>query len=371
VALPVLFEGEIRAVIELASFSRFSETHLSFLDQLTESVGVVMNTISATALTEELLTQSQELSAERLQTNDQLEQKALLLSEQNEEVERQKRKMDVATAALEQKADQLALTSRYKSQFLANMSHELRTPLNSMLILSEQLSENDEHNLSPKQVEFAATILGAGNDLLALINDILDLSKIESGMLTADVGEVSFESLEDNTRQTFEPVARAKRLAFTVDLDPDLPRAIQTDSARVQQVIKNLLSNAFKFTERGTVGMAVSVATGGWSIDHETLNRAGTVISFAVSDTGIGIPADKQAVIFEAFQQADMTTSRRFGGTGLGLSISREIATLLGGEIGLVSHAGGSCFTLYLPLRYRRPANIAVVEPTVTPPVEP
>ena len=358
VVLPVLFEGDVKAVIELASFDRFSDTHLSFLDQLTESVGVVMNTISATARTEELLTQSQALSAERLQTNDQLEQKALLLSEQNEEVERQKQEMDVATAALQQKAEQLALTSKYKSQFLANMSHELRTPLNSMLILSEQLAENDDNNLSPKQVEFATTILGAGNDLLALINDILDLSKIESGMLTADLGEVSFEQLEDNTRQTFEPVARAKRLAFTVDLDPGLPRSMHTDSARLQQVLKNLLSNAFKFTERGSVGMAVSVATGGWSPDHEALNRADTVISFAVSDTGIGIPADKLAVIFEAFQQADMTTSRRFGGTGLGLSISREIATLLGGEIGLSSEPRqGSCFTLYLPLKNRRPAG--------------
>ena len=374
VVLPVLFEGDVKAVIELASFNRFSDMHLSFLDQLTESVGVVMNTIAATARTEELLSQSQALSAERLQTNDQLEQKARLLSEQNEEVERQKQEMDIATTALQQKAEQLALTSKYKSQFLANMSHELRTPLNSMLILSEQLSENVDHNLSPKQVEFAATILGAGNDLLALINDILDLSKIESGMMTADVGEVSFEGLEDNTRQTFEPVARAKGLAFGVDLDLELPRSIHTDSVRLQQVLKNLLSNAFKFTEQGSVAMAVSVATGGWSRDHETLNRAGTVISFSVSDTGIGIAADKQAVIFEAFQQADMRTSRRFGGTGLGLSISREIANLLGGEIGMTSQPGqGSCFTLYLPLRYRQPGVDASAEPAVAPhePVQP
>jgi signal transduction histidine kinase/DNA-binding response OmpR family regulator/HAMP domain-containing protein len=368
VALPVLFEGDVKAVIELASFNRFSDMHLSFLDQLTESVGVVMNTISATALTEELLIQSQALSAERLQTNDQLEQKAKLLSEQNEEVERQKRNMDMATAALEQKAEQLALTSKYKSQFLANMSHELRTPLNSMLILSEQLSENDDRNLSPKQVEFAATILAAGNDLLALINDILDLSKIESGMIKADVGAVSFEELEADTRQTFEPVARAQRVALVVDLDPGLPRSIHTDSPRLQRVLKNLLSNAFKFTQRGSVRLTVSVATDGWSPDRDSLNRAGIVISFAVSDTGIGIPADKQAVIFEAFQQADMTTSRRFGGTGLGLSISREIATLLGGEICLSSQSGkGSCFTLYLPLRVRRPGSGPAEEPGVGP----
>jgi len=358
VVLPVLFEGDVKAVIELASFSRFSETHLSFLDQLTESVGVVMNTIAATARTEELLTQSQALSAERLQTNDELEQKARSLSEQNAEVERQKQEMDVATAALEQKAAQLTLTSKYKSQFLANMSHELRTPLNSMLILSEQLSENDAGNLTPKQVEFATTILGAGNDLLTLINDILDLSKIESGMMTAEVAEVTFGEIEDSTRQTFAPVARARGLAFSVELDAALPRSIRTDAARLQQVLKNLLSNAFKFTARGSVIMEMGVATAGWSPDRDALNKAGTVIRFAVLDTGIGVAADKQAVIFEAFQQADMTMSRRFGGTGLGLSISREIATLLGGEIVLTSQPDvGSCFTLYLPLSYHAPTG--------------
>ena len=356
--LPVLFEGDVKAVIELASFDRFSETHLSFLDQLTESVGVVMNTISANALTEELLSQSQALSAERLQTNDQLEQKARLLSEQNEEVERQKQEMDVATAALQQKAEQLALTSKYKSQFLANMSHELRTPLNSMLILSEQLAENDDSNLSPKQVEFATTILGAGNDLLALINDILDLSKIESGTMTADIGRMSFDDLEADIRQTFEPVARAVASAFGIELDDALPRSMYTDSARLQQVLKNLLSNAFKFTQRGTVRMTVGVAIAGLGPRPRNARPALRRSLLLRSQTpGIGIPADKQAVIFEAFQQADMTTSRQFGGTGLGLSISRELANLLGGEIGLTSQPGqGSCFTLYLPLRTRRPA---------------
>src|SRR5579859_943032 len=273
VVLPVLFEGDVKAVIELASLDRFSDAHLSFLDQLTESVGVVMNTISATALTEELLSQSQALSAERLQTNDQLEEKARLLSEQNVEVERQKQEMDVATAELQQKAEQLALTSKYKSQFLANMSHELRTPLNSMLILSEQLAENEDSNLSPRQVEFATTILGAGNDLLALINDILDLSKIESGTVTAEISRMSFDDLESEALQTFDPVARTKRLAFTVELDPELPRAIQTDTTRLQQVLKNLLSNAFKFTERGAGQMAVGIATAGWSRDHASLNQ--------------------------------------------------------------------------------------------------
>jgi signal transduction histidine kinase/CheY-like chemotaxis protein len=363
VVLPVLFEGDVKAVIELASFERFSDTHLSFLDQLTESVGVVLNTISATARTEELLIQSQALSAERLQTNDQLEQKARLLSEQNEEVERQKQEMDVATAALEQKAEQLALTSKYKSQFLANMSHELRTPLNSMLILSERLAENDEHNLTARQVEFATTIRGAGDDLLALINDILDLSKIESGTITANVARMSFDDLEADLRQTFEPVARSRALTFAIDLKDDLPHSMYTDLVRLEQVLKNLLSNAFKFTQRGTVSLAVSVATQGWSRGHETLDDAETVIGFAVSDTGIGIPADKQAIIFEAFQQADMTTSRHFGGTGLGLSISRELANLLGGEIGLTSHPDkGSCFTLYLPLRHRRLGSELLME---------
>jgi signal transduction histidine kinase/CheY-like chemotaxis protein len=358
VVLPVLFEGDVKAVIELASFERFSDTHLSFLDQLTESVGVVLNTISATARTEELLIQSQALSAERLQTNDQLEQKARLLSEQNEEVERQKQEMDVATAALEQKAEQLALTSKYKSQFLANMSHELRTPLNSMLILSERLAENDESNLSARQVEFATTILGAGNELLALINDILDLSKIESGTITADLARMSFDALEADLRQTFEPVARSRELALVIELEDDLPQSMNTDLARLEQVLKNLLSNAFKFTQRGTVRLVIGVATEGWTRGHQTLDHAETVIGFAVSDTGLGIPADKQAIIFEAFQQADMTTSRQFGGTGLGLSISRELANLLGGEIGLTSHPGnGSCFTLYLPLKHGRPAD--------------
>ena len=363
VVLPVLFEGDVKAVIELASFEQFSETHLSFLDQLTESVGVVLNTISATARTEELLIQSQALSAERLQTNDQLEQKALLLSEQNKEVERQKQEMDVATSALEQKAEQLALTSRYKSQFLANMSHELRTPLNSMLILSERLAENDESNLSARQVEFATTILGAGNELLALINDILDLSKIESGTIPPDLARMSFDGLEADLRQTFEPVARSRDLALVIELEDDLPHSMSTDLARLEQVLKNLLSNAFKFTQRGTIRLVIGVATEGWTRGHETLDRAETVIGFAVSDSGVGIPADKQAIIFEAFQQADMTTSRQFGGTGLGLSISRELANLLGGEIGLTSDPGkGSCFTLYLPLEHGRPGTDPGVE---------
>jgi signal transduction histidine kinase/DNA-binding response OmpR family regulator/HAMP domain-containing protein len=353
VVLPALFEGETRAVIELASFDRFSETHLSFLDQLTESIGIVLNTLAANLRTEELLKQSQALTTELQQTNLELEEKARLLSEQNEEVERQRREVEEARRALEQKAEQLALTSKYKSQFLANMSHELRTPLNSLLILSQQLAENPEGNLSPRQVEFASTIRSAGDDLLALINDILDLSKIESGTTAVDIGQVRFRDIADDVERTFRQVAVQRGLDFAIDVDPNLPRTIRTDAARLQQVLKNLLSNAFKFTEQGRVSLKIARVERGWGHDHETLNRARAVVAFTVTDTGIGIPAEKQSIIFEAFQQADMDTSRRFGGTGLGLSISREIAYLLGGEIALLSSPGvGSTFTLYLPLSH-------------------
>jgi HAMP domain-containing protein/CheY-like chemotaxis protein/signal transduction histidine kinase len=360
VVLPALFEGETMAVIELASFDRFSQIHLTFLDQLTESIGIVLNTIAANMRTEELLKQSQALTMELQerqqelqQTNQELQDKARLLSEQNAEVERRSRELDEARSALEQKAEQLALTSKYKSQFLANMSHELRTPLNSLLILSQQLAENPDGNLTPKQMDFASTIRASGEDLLVLINDILDLSKIESGTTAIDVGQVTFRDIQEDVERTFRQVATQKGLDFAVDIESGLPRAITTDSTRLLQVLKNLLSNAFKFTDQGRVSLRVSPATHGWSPDHESLNRARLVVSFTVTDTGIGISHEKQSVIFEAFQQADMDTSRRFGGTGLGLSISREIALLLGGEIGVVSAIGqGSSFTLYLPVSY-------------------
>jgi signal transduction histidine kinase/CheY-like chemotaxis protein/HAMP domain-containing protein len=353
VALPALFEGETRAVIELASFDHFSETHFSFLDQLTESIGIVLNTLAANLRTEELLKQSQALTTELQQTNLELEEKARLLSEQNEEVERRRREIEEARHALEQKAEQLSLTSKYKSQFLANMSHELRTPLNSLLILSQQLVENPDGNLLPKQVEFAGTIRSAGEDLLTLINDILDLSKIESGTTAIDLGQVKFRDIADDVERTFRQVALQRGLDFTIDVDPGLPRTLRTDAARLQQVLKNLLSNAFKFTDQGRVTLRIGRVERGWSQDHEVLNRARGVVAFSVTDTGIGISPEKQSIIFEAFQQADMDTSRRFGGTGLGLSISREIAFLLGGEIGVVSSLGdGSTFTLYLPMSY-------------------
>ncbi|MBD3559400.1 response regulator, partial [Planktothrix sp. FACHB-1355] len=388
VVLPILFEGQVTAVIELASFNRFSEIHLTFLDQLTESIGIVLNTIAAGMRTEELLKQSQSLTeelqsqqkeltetnkqleqkAKSLQTseellknqqeelqktNAQLQEKALLLSSQNEEVERKNREIDLARLALEEKATQLALTSKYKSEFLANMSHELRTPLNSLLLLSGLLTQNNDSNLTEKQIEYAETIHAAGTDLLALINDILDLAKIESGTMSVQLEHLPFSELKNFIERTFIQVAQERKLKFTIDFHPALPSAIYTDIKRLQQILKNLLSNAFKFTQQGEVRLSVAVVNEGWGIDHEELNRAKQVIAFAVSDTGIGIEPSKQKVIFEAFQQADGTTSRKYGGTGLGLSISREIARLLGGKIMLVSQLGkGSTFILYLPQNY-------------------
>ncbi|MBC7928557.1 MAG: response regulator, partial [Bryobacteraceae bacterium] len=354
VVLPVLFEGEAKAVIELASFQRFSDIHLSFLDQITQSLGIVLNTIAATMRTEELLKQSQALTEQLQKINAELEEKAQLLAEQKTEVETKNREVEQAKAALEEKAEQLALTSKYKSEFLANMSHELRTPLNNLLILAQMLAENAEKNLIAKQVRFAETIHSSGTDLLALINDILDLSKIESGKMDVEIGSVRFADLRDYCSRTFRHVADGKSLEFHIDLDPNLPpETIHTDAKRLQQVLKNLLSNALKFTERGSVKLHIKSAVGGWSQNHPLLNRSKSVIAFSVTDTGIGIPQDKQRIIFEAFQQADGTTSRKYGGTGLGLSISRELARLLGGEIRLQSAPGvGSTFTLYLPQVY-------------------
>jgi CheY-like chemotaxis protein/signal transduction histidine kinase/HAMP domain-containing protein len=369
IVLPVQFEGEVKAVIELASLGSYTASQLAFLDQLTSNIGIVLNSIEATMQTEALLEQSQKLAAElqtqqkELQTtNEQLGQKAQQLADQNAEVERKNQQIEQARRALEDKAEELALTSKYKSEFLANMSHELRTPLNSILILGQQLSDNPEQNLSPKQVEFARTIHSAGTDLLNLISDILDLSKIESGTVTVEPAEVFFNTLLETVARPFRHDAETRSLTFDVHLDPKLGRSLVTDQKRLQQVLKNLLSNAFKFTEAGGVRLSVSAVSAGWSSDHPILRQGSTAISFEVSDTGIGIAAEKQKIVFEAFQQADAGTSRKYGGTGLGLAISRELSSLLGGEIQLRSTPGlGSTFTLYLPIKYAGP-SLAVRE---------
>ncbi len=391
VVLPVLFEGETKAVLELATFDEFDEIRLTFLEQLAESIGIVLNTIAANMRTEELLKQSQALTEslqaqqealtetnKRLEqqtrslqqseellrkqqdelqsTNAELEVKAHLLAGQKAEVEQKNKEVEQAKVALEDKAEQLALISKYKSEFLANMSHELRTPLNSLLILSQILTENVDGNLTTKQVGFAQTIHSSGSDLLDLINDILDLSKIESGTMAVDIAPVAFSEVRKFVESTFQQVADLKDLRFTVEIDPGLPPALQTDTKRLQQVLKNLLSNAFKFTERGGVSLKAALAGSGWNPEQELLNAANAVVAFTVSDTGIGIPREKHGVIFEAFQQGDTGTSRKYGGTGLGLSISRQITRLLGGEIRIESTPGeGSTFTLYLPLLYPVP----------------
>jgi HAMP domain-containing protein/CheY-like chemotaxis protein len=365
IVLPVLFEDRVKAVIELASLSQFTASHLAFLEQLTSNIGIVLNSIEATMQTESLLKQSQQLATELQtqqkelqQTNEQLAQKAQQLAEQNVEVERKNQEIEQARRALEEKAKELALTSKYKSEFLANMSHELRTPLNSILVLGQQLAENADGNLTSKQVEFSRTIHGAGTDLLNLISDILDLSKIESGTVSVEAEEILFSNLLEMSARPFRHEAENRRLTFDLYSDPHLPRSLVTDSKRLQQILKNLLSNAFKFTEQGGVRVSVSVANRGWSEDHPVLSNSASVIAFEVTDTGIGIPQEKQRIIFEAFQQADAGTSRKYGGTGLGLAISRELANLLGGEIQLRSAPGvGSAFVLYLPKTYVGPSS--------------
>jgi signal transduction histidine kinase/HAMP domain-containing protein len=357
VVLPVLFEGETKAVIELATVDRFTEMNLAFLDQVTVSIGAVFNTIEATMRTESLLEQSQQLTVqlqirqnELQRTNEELAAQARLLAEQNAEVEWKNVEVEHARYALEEKAAELALTSKYKSEFLANVSHELRTPLNSIIVLSQQLAEHPG-GLSEKQIEFCRNINSSGADLLRLINDILDLSKVESGTITLDVEDIPFVQLRDSVDRTFRHLAEAKNLPFNVDFAEGLPQSIESDPKRLEQILKNLLSNAIKFTSQGHVNVRVDVAREGWSPGHPVLSQANQVAAFTVEDTGIGIAPEKQRLIFEAFQQADAGTSRKYGGTGLGLSISRELASLLGGEIKLASTPGqGSTFTLYMPL---------------------
>jgi signal transduction histidine kinase/HAMP domain-containing protein len=396
--MPVLFEGEVKAVIELASFLPFSQIHQLFLDQLGESVGVVLNMIAANMRTSELLEQSQSLTlelqsqsqelqqqqeelkrsnseleaqtkslraseellrdqqVELQQVNEELEEKASLLAEQNRKVEQKNDEVEAARVALEEKAEQLALSSKYKSEFLANMSHELRTPLNSLLILSKLLSDNKDGNLTPKQVEYAQTINSSGSDLLSLINDVLDIAKVEAGKMEVNPTDVSIAEIKDTLHRSFDPIAGEKKLGFTIDVASDVPATMRTDAQRLEQVLRNLLSNAFKFTREGSVSVNIRRAEKKKRFSNAALDNSPTVLAFSVTDTGMGIPKDKQRLIFEAFQQADGTTSRKFGGTGLGLSISREITRLLGGEIRVDSEPDkGSTFTLFLPVAYKDP----------------
>ncbi len=361
IVLPVLFETEIKAVIELASFDNFSETHLDFLSQLTESIGIVLNTIEANSRTENLLEQSQSLADELRRTNEELQDKAHLLVKQKDEVEEKNKEVEEARKSLEEKAAQLQLTSRYKSEFLANMSHELRTPLNSLLILAQQLFENQDGNLTQKQVQFAKTIHSCGDDLIQLINDILDLSKIESGYISTNFINVRFQEITNFVETTFKHISENKNLRFNIEMDEKLPASLETDIQRLNQILKNLLSNAFKFTDKGEVKLKIYDANHRWKQGNSSLDNAKRVVAFEIQDTGIGISKDKQNIIFEAFQQAEGSTSRKYGGTGLGLSISRGLADLLGGTIELESEVGfGSSFILYLPVEYN--ANLVKKE---------
>ena len=367
IILPVLFEKEIKAVIELASFDTFSETHLDFLSQLTESIGIVLNTIEANSRTEGLLEQSQSLADELRRINEELQDKAQLMVKQKEEVEGKNKEVEEARKSLEEKAEQLQLTSKYKSEFLANMSHELRTPLNSLLILAQQLYENHEGNLSEKQVHYAKTIHSCGDDLIQLINDILDLSKIESGYISTDFVNLKFSAITAFVETTFKHVSENKNLRFNIISDETLPLSLETDAQRLNQILKNLLSNSFKFTERGEVSLRIYDAKNNWKQSHPGLDNAKRVVAFEIKDTGIGISKDKQNIIFEAFQQAEGSTSRKYGGTGLGLSISRGLADLLGGSIELESEVGrGSTFTLFLPIEYNPVATQKEKESSLT-----
>ena len=378
VVLPVLFEGRLLGVIELATFASFTTVVMDFLNQIADLIGVTVNTISVNTKTEGLLLESQRLTAELSmrsaelearqeeleRTNEELQEKAEQLAQQNRDIEIKNSEIEEARKVLEERAEQLALASRYKREFLANMSHELRTPLNSLLILAKLLSDNNEGNLSPKQVEFADTIHGAGSDLLQLINDILDLSKVEAGKMDVRPAKIALVQLTDYVEAAFRPMTADKSLDFTVTVSPQLPATLHTDEQRLQQVLRNLLSNAVKFTDTGAVDLVIEPS--GLDVPQhvrEQLLESGQIndpdaalVAFSVTDTGIGIPGNKLREIFEAFQQADGTTSRKYGGTGLGLSISREIARLLGGEIHAESELGvGSTFTLYLPLRSEAP----------------
>ncbi|MEA2521159.1 MAG: hypothetical protein QOI81_805 [Actinomycetota bacterium] len=380
IVLPVLFEGSVRAVVELASFSEFSVTHVAFLDQITESIGLVLSTIEASTLTENLLKQSQSQAEELLsqqeelrESNEDLGRQATLLAEQNVEAEHRNQEVEESKRLVEEKAAQLAQTSvssKYKSEFIANMSHELRTPLNSLLILAQQLEDNPDKNMTDTQVEYASVIRTSGKDLLGLLNNILDLAKVESGTVSIQMETLSVPDLRSTLLREFEQVAVGKDVGYAIDIAPGCPVTIETDPQRLRQILKNLLANAFKFTEHGRVDLQMGVAGSGWSPQTASLVDAPLVVALSVRDTGIGIEDEQQQHIFEAFQQGDGTTSRLYGGTGLGLSISRELVDLLGGEITVTSALGqGSIFTVYLPAG--RNAEVIARTPSTALPVGP
>lgn len=386
--VPIKFDSKAIAVMELASYEDFSDIALSLVEQLAVNLGYILNNMMANSRTELLLRQTLTLANE-LQTrqdeltnsnrmleeqaeilkaselqltknqeqlrgsNSELERRAAEMAEQKAEVEKKSRQIELAHRALEEKAEQLALISKYKSQFLANMSHELRTPLNSLLVLSQLLAENPEGNLSENEVDFAKTINDAGSELLAIISDILDLSKIESGTIVLHMDSVNIRELVSDVERGIKPMAIQKNLELVTKVSDDLPAAFTADAQRVAQVLRNLLSNAVKFTDKGTVTLDVSV-TSRTDAEHRTRE----MINFKVTDTGIGIPVDKLKIIFEAFHQADGTTSRKYGGTGLGLAISKQLAEMLGGFVEVESFPyKGSTFTLCLPLGYKNKAT--------------
>jgi CheY-like chemotaxis protein/CHASE3 domain sensor protein len=381
--VPVVHEGLVNGVVELGFLRALAPRDIEFLKLIGGSVGTAIHSALYRQRLQDLLAETQQLNEElqvqqeELRTaNEELEEQSRVLKESQANLENQQAELEqtnvqlgeqavsldqknealnLAQTQLEQRAEELSRASRYKSEFLANMSHELRTPLNSSLILAKLLADNPKGNLSDEQIKFARSIYSAGNDLLNLINDILDISKVEAGKLELSPEDVQVGKLADSLRNTFEPLAGQKQLVFEVTVDPATPATLFTDRQRVEQILKNLLSNAVKFTETGSVRLTVSPQPGGY-------------VAFAVQDSGIGIREDQQAIIFDAFRQADGTTSRRYGGTGLGLSISRDLATLLGGSIKVTSSEGkGSTFTLLLPGRWSQPQDVPVAAPALPP----
>lgn len=369
--LPFMYDGELKGVVELGSFASFSELQLEFLQQVSEAIAIAVNTAQSRTKMQELLdqtqTQAEELQAqaeelqsqteelqtqqeELRQTNEELQMRTHELERQKDEVREKNSVLEQTQRDIEEKARELELASKYKSEFLANMSHELRTPLNSLLILAQLLADNKMGNLNTKQIEYAKTIHSAGNDLLTLINEILDLSKVEAGKMEVHLEDVSLQELTEMTENKFRHVAENKKLEFSVHYDSNVPTTVYTDGQRLKQILNNLLSNAFKFTLTGKIQVHVTRPVAGDDFVRKIGLNPQKAIKFSVIDTGIGIPHDKLMLVFEAFQQADGTTNRRFGGTGLGLSISRQLARLLGGDVHLQSEVGkGSIFSLYVP----------------------